>query len=264
MTKQSPPKIWQKIVELYSALRLSKETDRLPALSGIASKAKPHLGNYFAGLWDSTFASDLLWRVSQLEVGTNPSGNIQGPLVVLDVCCGEVSYWDDLLVEITRPEIHGWERRKPRFIFCSATPAGRNSLGEVTPDSEVIIQGYLMPVTLQYVWTRPRLTQDSRAREHEPLKYEVHFGLDLPLLADHVLSELAPQHLPDKSELCMLLVHPDVCLVLALAGTGLNDRIGYVTYRRFGFVRQPTAYSQIYSGAVDWMVGSMGESIRIV
>lgn len=54
---------WHIIVERYSALKLSRETDRLPALSGLALKASANLGRYLCGLWQPTLIHDLIWRV---------------------------------------------------------------------------------------------------------------------------------------------------------------------------------------------------------
>ncbi len=255
---------WQQMVEQYSPLLLSKDTDRLPALSGITSNAQPHLGSYLAGLWSSSLASDLLWRVSQLDVGLGSQATPQGPSWSWASSRGAVRYWDDLRVEITRPEVWGWNMRKPVFASASVKPAGRNPFGEVAPGGNVIVEGYLLSAKVQYVRTRPWLTGSSRAEELDPLKYEVHFALDLPLLADHVLSEEGPHHVPDGTDVSMLLVHPDVCLVLMPSQQGVVTPLARATYRRIGIVRQPAAFAQVYTGAVDWMVGSVKECIPII
>lgn len=53
---------WLNILEGYTARKLTKESDRLPALSGIAQKlASPQRGRYFAGHWESTLPNSLLW-----------------------------------------------------------------------------------------------------------------------------------------------------------------------------------------------------------
>ena len=59
--------VWHRIVEQYSALKLTIENDRLPALSSLAVRSYSNLGSYLAGLWDSTLRSDLMWRVNLLE-----------------------------------------------------------------------------------------------------------------------------------------------------------------------------------------------------
>lgn len=56
---------WHGIVHQYSVLELTKQEDRLPALSGIAERMKPYLGTFVAGLWTSSIMQDLLWRVDK-------------------------------------------------------------------------------------------------------------------------------------------------------------------------------------------------------
>jgi hypothetical protein len=57
--------LWRTIVEDYCLLDLTRESDRLPALSGLASRFKEHLprnDRYLAGLWESDLGRDLLWE----------------------------------------------------------------------------------------------------------------------------------------------------------------------------------------------------------
>jgi hypothetical protein len=53
---------WHHIVEGYSSLSLSRASDKLPALAGLADKAQSSTrGRYFAGLWEKSLIVDLLW-----------------------------------------------------------------------------------------------------------------------------------------------------------------------------------------------------------
>jgi hypothetical protein len=55
---------WLQLVQSYSKLELTYKTDRLPALSGIASHvASKTKGVYVAGLWRDDIAAGLLWYV---------------------------------------------------------------------------------------------------------------------------------------------------------------------------------------------------------
>ena len=55
-------KVWSQIVEKYSRSGLSKDTDKLVALSGLASRFHEVFGDtYLAGLWRSRLLQDLLW-----------------------------------------------------------------------------------------------------------------------------------------------------------------------------------------------------------
>jgi hypothetical protein len=51
-------KAWQMLIEQYSRLELTREKDRLPALSGIA---EGQTGAYLAGLWLEHFPQSLYW-----------------------------------------------------------------------------------------------------------------------------------------------------------------------------------------------------------
>lgn len=56
--------LWLEVVVRFSSLRLSHESDRLPALSGIASRfCGSKLKTYLAGLWREDLARGLLWFV---------------------------------------------------------------------------------------------------------------------------------------------------------------------------------------------------------
>lgn len=55
---------WLRLVQSYSQLELTYKTDRLPALSGIASHVASETGDdYLAGLWRQDIAPGLLWYV---------------------------------------------------------------------------------------------------------------------------------------------------------------------------------------------------------
>ncbi|USP74157.1 hypothetical protein yc1106_01431 [Curvularia clavata] len=54
---------WFGLVEEYSSRNLTNETDKLPALAGLASKfSEQDPGNYLAGIWSDHLPSALLWR----------------------------------------------------------------------------------------------------------------------------------------------------------------------------------------------------------
>jgi Heterokaryon incompatibility protein (HET) len=60
--------LWDQIVKVYSAGKLTKETDRLVALSGIAHKLQKLVipnDTYLAGLWKHDLPFELLWDVEE-------------------------------------------------------------------------------------------------------------------------------------------------------------------------------------------------------
>jgi hypothetical protein len=59
---------WFEVVEEFSRLRLTRESDRLPALIGVATVFQARLNSgYLAGLWQMDIARGLLWDVTRLR-----------------------------------------------------------------------------------------------------------------------------------------------------------------------------------------------------
>jgi hypothetical protein len=64
---------WFEVVEEFSRLRLTRESDRLPALIGVATVFQASLKcAYLAGLWEKDIARGLLWDVTRYENATGP------------------------------------------------------------------------------------------------------------------------------------------------------------------------------------------------
>jgi hypothetical protein len=58
---QEAAAIWRGLVSHYVGLKLTIESDVLPALSALAKCMPPTAGKYIAGLWENSFIDDLLW-----------------------------------------------------------------------------------------------------------------------------------------------------------------------------------------------------------
>lgn len=57
--------LWHRLVEHYSAKKLTCYSDVLPALSAVACQVESHgAGRYLAGLWTARFIEQLLWGTS--------------------------------------------------------------------------------------------------------------------------------------------------------------------------------------------------------
>ncbi|GKT89208.1 HET-domain-containing protein [Colletotrichum tofieldiae] len=77
---------WHDMVESYTARGLSELSDRFNALAGLATRyldAMSGDNEYMAGLWQATFAQDLLWRVARPATTTTtalpPSSDTAAP-----------------------------------------------------------------------------------------------------------------------------------------------------------------------------------------
>jgi hypothetical protein len=70
---------WNKIVELYTRRKLGMSTDRALAISGIAEAFGRQLHDeYRAGIWTSTFHTELLWQIDRDKTCRRPV-TYQGP-----------------------------------------------------------------------------------------------------------------------------------------------------------------------------------------
>ncbi len=68
--------LWRTVVEDVSILDLTFESDRLPALSGLASKFSGHFPDnerYLAGLWEGDLLRDLLWKSTGRQQTGDPT-----------------------------------------------------------------------------------------------------------------------------------------------------------------------------------------------
>ncbi|KAI0505267.1 heterokaryon incompatibility protein-domain-containing protein [Xylaria bambusicola] len=65
---------WQKVVMNYSMLRLTKPSDKLPAIFGCAQDmGDPNRGRYLAGVWERTLGEDLLWIPRNYSTVSRPT-----------------------------------------------------------------------------------------------------------------------------------------------------------------------------------------------
>lgn len=72
---------WARIVDHYSTCALTYRTDKLVAISGIASRiqhALKDMDDYVAGLWRSQLPQQLLWQIQGIKEDSTPSYTI-GP-----------------------------------------------------------------------------------------------------------------------------------------------------------------------------------------
>ncbi|KAI1353694.1 HET-domain-containing protein [Xylaria sp. FL0043] len=97
---------WNHAVSEYSSLELTKEEDRLPALSGLAARMKPHMGTYSAGLWESSLICGLTWRVDVLKPGARRPSRYRAPTWSWASVDSKVTYWAE--AELMPPSNNSW------------------------------------------------------------------------------------------------------------------------------------------------------------
>ena len=144
----SPFKEWYKTVEAYSTRALTYESDKLPALSGIAQRTQrlfssplPNISNrYLAGLWERDLLNGLTWR-------SFPESRSQ----VLEQCGIPSWSWASVQRPVSRNGEHEIDPDQPtaRISHVTCTPTGVDPTGDVL-DGELVMVGPLIEVTLEY------------------------------------------------------------------------------------------------------------------
>lgn len=122
-TNQRDPGVWHKMVAQYSNLNLSRMSDRLPALSGLAEQISPESRPYLAGLWQDTLRLDLLWRIDCITESHKRIPGSQSPSWSWASVSSGVKYW-------TREELKEniFYTRLDLMDFQSYSHVGRTSV----------------------------------------------------------------------------------------------------------------------------------------
>ena len=116
-------KYWMEgIVQLYSERKLSKQSDRLPAISALAQKFQMKLDDtYVAGIWSGDIIAGLSWVCRNTNLDASERGpswswvSVEGPL------CNE----NRILKRSRKPNF------RLQILEWSVTPMGLNTAGEV-------------------------------------------------------------------------------------------------------------------------------------
>lgn len=270
---------WHSIVEQFSALELTKDKDRLPALSGLAERMSPFLGRYLAGLWEKTLRRNLGWRVDKILSGLQKSQEYRGPSWSWVSTKAKVAFWTEEEIE---PRVPRAERRfgtssslspttpnsrrrskrqSPRTFLeitsCIVKPDGRNPYGEVS-SAIMLVTGLLREC---------KVLDDAMVIPDSPVppSFEVQMEckdrwLTLPFFADYVLSSEGPYQVTKSDIVFLLMVAPNICLVLSK--TSLIFAAGTSIYRRIGVLKVPHDITTRYR--IDFMGSSERTKVAIM
>lgn len=123
-------RLWYQVVEDYAHLGLTYETDRLPALSSIASIIQQRLlkqgwrANYVAGLWDNDLPYGLLWSE---RISDNPKARERSAYVA------PTWSWASIRGEVKYP---AWgpppHLLKLNVVEAQSHPSTSNPFGEIS------------------------------------------------------------------------------------------------------------------------------------
>jgi hypothetical protein len=217
---------YHRVVEQYSALKLTKHTDRLPALRGLCSRLRPSRGTYASGLWMDSILYDLMWRVpwpsldhSAFELDQSHSVQCKLPSWSWASIRDPVKYWAEIL------ELPGQARPRPLAAESSCAKVSDQDIGSVPGHAvyqKVTITAVTRKATLVY---RYGPTKSDEATEVDVFSYNLSIrgvrnqryardDIEIPFYADYLLCKEGSRHVPNSTRLLLLSVHPQVALVL--------------------------------------------------
>jgi Heterokaryon incompatibility protein (HET) len=182
---------WQTMLQPYTRRRLTRKSDILPAISGIAAHVHEKTSScYLAGLWKDNLPSDLLWKVSAtLRDGIRTfSGDIFGfsLLRTMPTYRAPTFSWAsiDSEVEKSRGNFNTDSQIDAVILDAQCTLKGTNPFGEVT-DGHIILESAVVQadVTVRY-------GDDAESgSEHMGLFNLTHNGMTTYMTADLPLVE---------------------------------------------------------------------------
>lgn len=130
---------WHRIVEMYSPLALTIDTDKLPAISALAKEVqdvRPR-EQYYAGLWSDSFQEDLLWHTTDLSKGgvvSRGGARSRRPIPIAAPTWSWASICDG---------VKFWNNGKLEFLFdvqeVACNTKHKNAFGQVEDASMTVI-----------------------------------------------------------------------------------------------------------------------------
>lgn len=262
-----PVKQWHGLVEHYSKLKLTKQTDRLPALSGLAHRMAPFLGDYHAGLWRSSLFLDLAWAADKPSSYVNRSREYIGPSWSWVSVNAGVRYLnaEDIWLSPEQGHVrttdHSWQKssyRQPILRSIQVKAKGKNDYGEVS-SATLTVSGLLrwasLVVNPAFLSPRDMTTFELEIELSEASSCNVP-SVRLPFSADYLLNDRLRR---EQGALYLFALFPRVCLVLS--DTRLR-RGELKVYQRVGIVQLTEHLESRYG--IDWLHGAQHCEIMII
>ena len=254
---------WHKLVEQYTKLNLTHESDIFPAFSGVAKKMQNALNSeYLAGMWAKTLLKDLLWhaessfdnsrglweRPSQWRAPTWSWASVRCPIAFIDT-------YNGLEAVCLVKEGH-------------CVHAGVDATGEIV-GAHLVLQGNLISTQIEYfaagvndatpMGSRQKLSP-SRSYSLCEVGRRVH-----NIWADTDISLEGKGYVAPSSEVYILPIGVRTiskaveCLILKrLDKDGEHDTL---SYERIGLLEMPRAP---LDGLDEWMQPLRTQTIKII
>jgi Heterokaryon incompatibility protein (HET) len=233
---------WRKLVHEYVELDLTYESDRLPALSGLAKHIKKTYGRgrYLAGLWEDSLFEDLMWWIREEDVhATRRSKEWRAPSWSWASVEGRIMH-----------RIFPINSKHCTVIDVQVTAAGNDPTGTVA-SGNLVLSGTLLPATLRTI--RPKSVVGEDELDHKNFGIEIKGTVGVKshkIYVDYELDKGGNGHVPDGQEVFCFCIATDqwhkCWLILRKVQSNPDD-----VHERIGMAWQ--SHAQIKDGQ-DWAI----------
>jgi hypothetical protein len=218
--KKDHTRNWHHIVEDYSKLRLTYDSDRFPALAGLAKTSRRHFEHkYLAGVWEDNLPQSLLWTTKNGEKASRPIQH-SPPTWSWASTTGCVTFKD------FDPD---------NFLLChindaNSTPThASNPMGEVSA-GRLVISGRLQEMYFHYPKAGIHGTKPESKYHLSTERYSFAFAPDFDLAAPSV------DQINEGQRLYCLAILTDPSVLYALVLTCINEE--KQIYKRVGVMNK--------------------------
>lgn len=142
---------WQRAVEIFSHRRLSRQTDRLPAIAALASCiGRTRADQYLAGLWRSKLIEQLAWRPGLKPAISERSDKYVAPSWSWAACPFGVSFVRlDRYRRTVASQSGPWKHDGPQVLSAQCQTDRHSPYGMVS-DGQITLRGVCRDVTLEF------------------------------------------------------------------------------------------------------------------
>jgi len=243
---------FHRLLEQYTRLRLTRPSDRLPALSGLCRRVQGLRGEYCAGLWYNSIAFDLMWRVNTIDSDAGNAGRplqYRGPSWSWVSVESAVTYWPDTGDLYYRPD--GFR------IEASVDVVGKNPFGEIR-SALLTIESSSAPAILEYTYDADWHLQTGALKSTLytlKVRFSAHLGgddffVEVPFFVDYALAADERHQIGKTETVEALLLHPQVALILRRKDSEILPADHDTLWQRIGIARLSDTMVNEYN--MDW------------
>ncbi len=251
-------RLWRTLVSSYTALRITKPHDRLPAIGGLAKSLRSEKASaYLAGLWQGSLSDDLLWVIHATSADKRPRPRPRSAptwswasVDTFSLYFDEVLMWHPDIWIIENMKVDRTSKHLADVVSCTVDLDGVDEFGVVSR-GRLKISGAVSEGILE------RAVEIHRG-ECNVVHYVSFPGVRLPMRSDYLLdNEGVDQVMPGTrvSSLRMSIVREgssEVLVSLVLRPSAINSTV----FERIGtlliYARPPPVdvNSGIYESAI--------------